>query len=233
LLIETAAGLVLVDTGLGEGDLQRGGARLGLGFRLMVRPRLLAAETAKAQVERLGFSARDVRHIIVTHLDGDHAGGLAEFPEASVHVHASEHAAATAPSSYIERHRYIRGQWAHAPRWHLYGEAGERWNGFDAVRNLGGLGEDILLVPLFGHTRGHCGVAVKTDAGWLLHAGDAFFHHHEIAGRRAPLLLERFQHLMAIDRAARLHNRRRLRALAGESAVRIVCAHDPAQLEAA
>jgi hypothetical protein len=31
----------------------------------------------------------------------------------------------------------------------------------------------MWLVPLFAHTRGHCGVAVQTEAGWLFHVGDA------------------------------------------------------------
>jgi glyoxylase-like metal-dependent hydrolase (beta-lactamase superfamily II) len=30
----------------------------------------------------------------------------------------------------------------------------------------------VLLVPLTGHTRGHCAVAVETEDGWLLHYGD-------------------------------------------------------------
>ncbi|MFO8084298.1 MAG: hypothetical protein R6U27_08275 [Desulfobacterales bacterium] len=29
------------------------------------------------------------------------------------------------------------------------------------------------MVPLFGHTRGHCGVVVKTADGWLFHVGSA------------------------------------------------------------
>jgi hypothetical protein len=29
------------------------------------------------------------------------------------------------------------------------------------------------LIPLFGHARGHCGVAVQTESGWLFHVGDA------------------------------------------------------------
>ena len=55
--------------------------------------------------------------------------------------------------------------------------AGDDWFGFDAVTALG---DDVLLVPLRGHTRGHCGVAVRRpDGGWLLHAGDAYFHAGE------------------------------------------------------
>jgi glyoxylase-like metal-dependent hydrolase (beta-lactamase superfamily II) len=32
---------------------------------------------------------------------------------------------------------------------------------------------EICFIPLHGHTRGHCGVAVQTEGGWLLHCGDA------------------------------------------------------------
>jgi len=42
------------------------------------------------------------------------------------------------------------------------------------VRALPGARDDVLLIPLPGHSRGHCGVAVKTGEGWLLHCGDAY-----------------------------------------------------------
>ncbi len=29
------------------------------------------------------------------------------------------------------------------------------------------------MIPLPGHSRGHCGVAVRADGQWLLHYGDA------------------------------------------------------------
>ncbi len=32
---------------------------------------------------------------------------------------------------------------------------------------------EILLVPLTGHTRGHCGVVIATSNGWLFQCGDA------------------------------------------------------------
>ncbi len=56
----------------------------------LIRPRLEVAETALRQIADLGFRIDDVRHIVPTHLDLDHAGGLADFPEATVHVHAAE-----------------------------------------------------------------------------------------------------------------------------------------------
>ena len=43
---------------------------------------------------------------------------------------------------------------------------GETWKGFESIRAIPGLDDDILLVPLTGHTRGHSGVAVNTEDGW-------------------------------------------------------------------
>lgn len=48
---------------------------------------------------------------------------------------------------------------------------------------LAGVPEDVLLVPLAGHTVGHRGVAVHANGDSLLHAGDACFHREEMAAR--------------------------------------------------
>src|SRR5271165_5137385 len=81
LLIEGAEGLVLVDTGFGNGDV--GSPRqLGRLFSALVRPQLSEGETAHAQILARGFQPADVRHIVTTHLDLDHSGGLPDFPEA-------------------------------------------------------------------------------------------------------------------------------------------------------
>jgi glyoxylase-like metal-dependent hydrolase (beta-lactamase superfamily II) len=58
--------------------------------RHLIRPVLNPAETAANQVERLGFRRDDVRHIVITHFDGDHIGGIFDFPEAQIHVTAME-----------------------------------------------------------------------------------------------------------------------------------------------
>lgn len=229
LLVERADGLLLVDAGFGSGDLADPG-RLGRPFRLAVRPDLAPAETAAAQVETLGFAIEDVTDIAVTHLDLDHAGGIGDFPNARVHVFGAELAAATKPS-LRERQRYVAAQWAHGPRWVEHPEAGDDWFGFGSVTALG---DDVVLVPLLGHTRGHCGVAVRrSDGHWLLHAGDAFFSAGQVEqDRSCPASLTAFQALMAVDNEARKANEARLRTLALDHAddVSVFCAHDAAQL---
>ncbi|HEY3997622.1 MAG TPA: hypothetical protein VGO93_02075 [Candidatus Xenobia bacterium] len=99
--------------------------------------------------------------MVPTHLDSDHAGGLADFPHATVHVHDVELAAAMAPRTRNERSRYPAHQWAHGPQWKEHRMGGESWFGFDGVRTVS---EDVVLIPLMGHTRGHVGVAVRRSS---------------------------------------------------------------------
>jgi glyoxylase-like metal-dependent hydrolase (beta-lactamase superfamily II) len=121
-------------------------------------------------------------------------------------------------------------------RWELHSQGGEKWFGFDAVRAVPGTTDEVLLVPLFGHTLGHCGVAVRTGDGWILHAGDAYFARDEIhaAPPRCPPGLAFFQWFMQMEGPTRLSNQARLRELkAARSDVTIICAHDAAEFEAA
>lgn len=238
LLIETEAGLVLVDTGFGTRDVDHPGHRLAPFFRALNNPQLRREETAAAQVRARGFDPSDVRHIIVTHLDFDHAGGIEDFPRAAVHVTAREKEVADARKggAFVGTRRYRPQQWDEVDDWRLYPlGGGERWFGFDAVRDLDGLPPDILLVPLAGHTWGHAGVAIREADGWLLHAGDAYFYRGEVgaADYACTPMLRGYQRLMEVDRAARLHNQMRLRQLSLEHAgeVRMFCAHDPVEFE--
>ncbi|MGW4894357.1 MBL fold metallo-hydrolase [Kitasatospora sp. NPDC004240] len=237
LLIEGPSGLVLVDTAFGTDDVADPG-RLGRQFLTVVRPRLDPARTALHQIRALGYDPRDVRHIVLTHLDLDHAGGIGDFPHARVHVLDEELRAARARATRGERDRYRPAQWAHDPLWaeHPRAAATEDFYGLRGIPILPGEVPDLLLVPLPGHSRGHCGVAVRTDGGWLLHCGDAYFSHTDVDPRapRRPYGLTAFQHLVAVDRGARRDTLELLRDLRRTHAdeVRLVCAHDPSELTA-
>src|SRR5262245_20277012 len=120
LLVETEDGLVLIDSGLGSADIADPVGSLGARFVRLTRPRLDPQETAVRQVARLGYRPADVRHIVLTHLDLDHAGGISDFPSATVHVHAREHDAAMRRGTPRERARYRPNHWAHGPTWATY-----------------------------------------------------------------------------------------------------------------
>lgn len=239
LLIETAAGLVLVDTGYGLRDVRNPKERLSSFFLALMSPDFREDMTAVRQVERLGYRADDVRHIVLTHLDFDHAGGLDDFPRARVHLLQRERDDAIAQRSWLDRQRFRPQQWSSRPRWRVYraDDGGEAWHGFACVRQLEGLPPELLLVPLRGHTLGHAGVAVGGAAGWLLQAGDAYFDRREmdIDRPRCRPGLALYQTMMEKDRRARLDNQRRLRELkrVAGTEVTVLSAHDPYEFEQA
>jgi glyoxylase-like metal-dependent hydrolase (beta-lactamase superfamily II) len=237
LLVETADFLVLVDTGYGLKDVLRTAARrLPLTWPLILNTRLREQDTAIRQIEAMGFSARDVRHIVLTHLDFDHAGGIADFPEATVHVMSGERQAAENARGFVGRQRYRPSMWKDVKDWRMYEAEGEAWFGLRSVRDLHGLPPEILMVPLPGHTLGHAGVAIRSNGRWVLNAGDSFMHDGQldIEHPHCPVGIEVYQTIMSSDRRARLDNIEKLRELKRDnvSEISIFASHDTVQLEA-
>jgi glyoxylase-like metal-dependent hydrolase (beta-lactamase superfamily II) len=228
LLIETDSGLALVDSGFGSHDCADPAGRIGPTRRL-IRPALNREETAASQVERLGFRRDDVNHIVVTHFDLDHIGGLSDFPGAQIHVTAAEVLGAMRAPSRSERFRFRRAQWAHGPKIVEHTPDGEKWRGFATAKELDVVSPGIALISLPGHTRGHACVAVDAGHRWVLHAGDAFYHHGTLDGSPVPRALTAMESLVAFDRKKVQDNHARLADLyqRRESDLFIVCSHDP------
>ena len=119
---------VLVDTGLGTEDVRHPFPRLSRLYANMLGIRFDPEQTAVRQLQRLGFSPSDVRHIVLTHLDFDHAGGLEDFPDAAVHLLAAEaDSAIDNRRTFVARHRYRPMQWGDQRRWQRYSAQGEPW----------------------------------------------------------------------------------------------------------
>ena len=211
LLLEDPAGLTLVDTGIGLLDCRDPLQRIGQTLIDLAGFQFNEADTAVRQIERLGLRPADVKHVILTHGDPDHAGGVADFPNAQVHIAAEEHAS-------IQRghFRYLPIQFAHGPLWRLNPPAAQRWYGLEARPVPLGFADEVLLIPLFGHTLGHCGVAVQQGARWTLHIGDAYYLRVEtttddhpvsqLAAQRADDDAQRRASLEQIKRLLRDHS---------------------------
>lgn len=229
LLVEAADGLVLVDTGFGLQDIAEPGPRLGP-TRHLIRPVLDPDETAARQVRALGHRPQDVRHIIITHFDLDHIGGLADFPDAQVHVTADEADGAVHHPSRRERLRFRARQWAHGPHLVEHAVQGDAWRGFAAAEQLTGVDDGIVLIALPGHTRGHAAVAVRDGERWVLHAGDAFYHRSAVGGDgRQPAVITAMERGVAWDNRLAVANRARVAELfrRHDPDLDIVSAHDP------
>jgi glyoxylase-like metal-dependent hydrolase (beta-lactamase superfamily II) len=232
LLVELQDGLMLVDTGFGLNDIAHRGA-FPAAFLRLVAPRLDAAETAVEQIRAVGYTPDDVHHIVMTHLDRDHAGGLADFPSALVHVHRSEYRAAVTGEIAVRAGRYGSYQWQHGPRWKLHDRFDDDWLGLPSARIDVGRDTDVRLVPLTGHTPGHSGVAIKTEGGWMLHAGDSYYHRNKVITppRLAPIALELLKRTAESDREKRLASERKVRELRQRAGLTIFCTHDPVEFD--
>ncbi len=134
------------------------------------------------------------------------------------------------PLPELRDHVYRRCHYAHGPRWVTYEEmSGERWFGLECVGGLQGLPENIVLVPLPGHTRGHTGVAVDTGKGWVLRCGDAYYVQEELRqrGRASPGVrcFRRFAHMDITRARSSLEELKRLFREHGDE-VTLVASHD-------
>jgi glyoxylase-like metal-dependent hydrolase (beta-lactamase superfamily II) len=175
LLVEGPAGLVLIDTGIGLSDVANPLERIGQPLIDLAGFQFHEELTAARQIERLGYRAADVTDILLTHGDPDHAGGLADFGDAAVHLAEEELRAIQLGSP-----RYLPGHFAHRPRFVPHGPGSRRLFGLEARPIATAAGVEVLLIPLVGHTLGHSGVAVGRQDRWLLHAGDAYYLRPEL-----------------------------------------------------
>lgn len=236
LLIETeTAGLVVVDTGYGTREVENPALVPSLS-RFATRPVLDPRETMAAHVRRLGFQAEDVQHVVFTHLDHDHMAGIHDFPQAMAHVYGPEWEEAQRGQGRMHRMRYRPAHLDAHPRWTCYPEqGGEAWLGLPGAQPLHGLQGEVVLVPLPGHSAGHCGVAVRAADGWLLHAGDAYMIADEMKappyGDASTGFFTRFIQADGLKRQRSLDTLRQLRR-DRQDGLTVFCAHDQAEYEA-
>ena len=232
LLVETDQGLVLIDTGLGVQDYLHTKQRLGSLVSRLGRIENNLELTAIAQIQRLGFSPQDVRHILVSHLDFDHAGGISDFPHATVHVLSSEYNATQNLFSLKNKARYKTQQFKQHRYWNfIEHEQGEAWFNLYQVQGFQLFQDEILLIPLLGHTQGHCGIAIKQKEGWLFFCGDAYYSHLQFDPKNKLRTLDKLERFFAENNQMRVDNLHKIQQLAQtEKNIEIICAHDPVEL---
>lgn len=174
LVVETNQGPVLIDAGLGRQDHSDPNWRMRW-YKNIYRASRGLEKTAFHLVQEIGYSPEALKHIVLTHAHLDHAGGLADFPWAKVHLLQKE-------LDFLQNHshwRYLPSHWAHQPKWQAHTPSGDKWFGFDAIQ-LDGFTPEIWLIPLMGHTPGLAGVAIQKENGWLLYGSDSLPYNARI-----------------------------------------------------
>lgn len=127
------------------------------------------AEELATQMRGLGLDPADVRTVIMTHLHGDHAGGLGFFPNAEFLIAREEYTGHQQQPMGALTSRWPTG---FAPT--LVDYTGPALDPFPAsvpVTNAG----DLLIVPTPGHSYGHQSVILRDGAQSYFFAGDLAF----------------------------------------------------------
>lgn len=140
--------------------------------RFMVRPQ----DELGPQLRTLGISPSDIRHVVITHMHTDHAGGLAHVAGVRTWVHPAELSRATGIGGRVQG--YLPHRW---PKWFTpepirFQRAS--LGPFDQAMPLTKRG-DVLVVPTPGHTPYHVSVAVVGDPTYFL-AGDTSYAQRQL-----------------------------------------------------
>lgn len=182
LLVEATDRLILIDAGIGYIDTQTPLQRIGKQLIEITGFKFNKQWTAIKQIEKLGLNPQNVTDCVVSHLDPDHIGGLVDFPNAKVHVALEEY------DNFKSRNpRYLPHQLDHNPVVKTYSNTTQTWFDFEARKVDIGSEAEIYLIPLFGHTLGHCGVAVQQQSKWLFYVGDAYYLKGELTDYNHPV----------------------------------------------
>lgn len=206
LLIKENDRLILVDTGLGLEDTRRPFERIGEELVTIVGYRFDERLTAYQQISALGLDPDRVTDCILSHFDNDHLGGVADFPQAAIHVSKEEY------DSFQSGHpRYLALPLAHHPIIHTYSTNTGIWEGFDLRKIETHTEVEIFLVPLFGHTLGHCGVLIKNGLETVFYVGDAYYLRLELEDSAHPV--NELARMRAEDNSLRLASLEQIRQL--------------------
>lgn len=182
LLLRDVRGLAVVDTGIGVRDVRHPEERYTPEMIESAGFQFDEANTFVYHIANAGYYPRDVRHIILTHGDPDHTGGMTDLPYARVHLSLEE-----IENMRTLKPRYMILHFHHHPYWKPYPKSDRLWFGLEARPLELGFESEVLLIPLFGHTMGHCGVAIQQGERWVLHVGDAYYLREELTTDDHPV----------------------------------------------
>lgn len=215
--IEHPEGLIVVDTGESSHANDPGYQPRWHPFTRTSERRWVApGEEVGPQLRAVGLEPDDVRWVVMTHMHGDHAGGLHHFPRAEIAMSEQEAQMAFARTGPLNG--YLS---SHYPPWlsprRLRFES-DPWEVFDATVPLTGDGA-VRLIPTPGHTKGHLSVVVERREQLVLLAGDACY------SERA--LLAGVLDGVAQDAGAHRRSTALLRELCRRRRVVVVPTHDP------
>jgi len=195
----SATRTIVIDTGFDRKEAEQ-------------RNRTLLRTPAEA-LSQFGLDSRTISDVIVTHMHYDHAGTLADFPEAHFHLQEAEMAYVTGACMCYDvmRHPFSADHVCAMVR-NLYSGRVSFAEG-DAE-----IAPNLTVHKIAGHTGGLQCVRVLTKRGWVVLASDASHFYENFEQRKIfPIVLNARDMLKGFERMERL----------AESRDHVIPGHDP------
>lgn len=215
-LIEHPEGLIVVDTGESSHANDPGYQPWWHPFmRFCERRWVQPQEEVGPRLKAMGFDPKDVRWVVMTHMHGDHAGGIGHFPDSEILLSQPEAHAALAKTGPLTGYLNM-----HYPTWlkpKIVNFGDGPWESFESSTALTSDGK-VHIVPTPGHTLGHMSVVVETDKHCVLIAGDASYNE--------AAMLEGQLDGVAVSAALHHDTTRRMRELCSRRSTITQFAHD-------
>ena len=203
-LLELAAGVVLVDTGMSAVHVDEPGAGFDPGFAAILTPQMTAADRLEARLAEAGLRPADLAGVINTHLHFDHAGNNALFEGVPIYVQRAHYEQALGNPAYPNE------------TWNLPGLKYALLEGETELFP----GVELLLTP--GHAPAHQSLLVTLGSGRrVLLCADAILS-------RANIEHDNWE--SQADPAEARRSARRLVGLAAEHDALMIFGHDPVQM---
>lgn len=160
ILVEHPNGIFLFDSGLGQKiDTQFEETQWWAGLILAFEK----GKSVKQQMKESAYDSSKIKFILPSHLHWDHASGIPDFPNASVHVTKEEYDLATGklgqPPAFLKSQYEIPKE-----RWKFFNYYPEPFENFKESLDLFKDGS-VVLVPLRGHTDGSTGMLLTLKSG--------------------------------------------------------------------
>ncbi len=201
---------VLIDTGPNRRHIDEPMYEFrGTEFGKHLVPRLAAVDDLRNRLGELGYAEADIDIVVLTHNHFDHAGNVADFPDAEIIIHRADYE--------IGLDHARNGRPGGIPETSLDG----RPLNYRIIDGDEQIVPGLTLLHTPGHSPGHLSVAIELpETGLVILAIDAIYSRFN---------RERGNYKIGADPAASTRSAARLIALAESRDALLIYGHDPDQ----
>lgn len=170
-LIEQKGEYILVDTGETAKINSPNYLPNDFLYHRVVQTKITQEDELNLQLSKIGIETKEIKKIILTHLHGDHVGGLYHFPHAEILVSRREYELANSKKG--PKKGYFNYHWPEQFKPILIDYENVALPPFNKSKEAWP-DTNIFLVPTPGHTEGHLSVIIKELK--VIISGDATFN---------------------------------------------------------